>query len=163
MASPESTILKQQAEIKRLNQEIDELRGELDEWKRYARMAASGVDDDDVYMAVRNPWSLTKKEMGVLFAILRRENGVSREQVMNAIYAGSADEQPEMKIIDVFVCKLRRKMRENGPDDYRMDDGWLETVWGRGYRISPENRAKLVEIVGYDPARAALDTAAPVG
>jgi two-component system cell cycle response regulator CtrA len=41
---------------------------------------------------------------------------------------GGSDEEPEMKIIDVFVCKLRKKLSAaTGGVDY------IETVWGRGY------------------------------
>ncbi|MCK5285439.1 MAG: helix-turn-helix domain-containing protein, partial [Alphaproteobacteria bacterium] len=35
--------------------------------------------------------------------------------------------EPEVKIIDVFICKLRKKLQDVADDDY------IETVWGRGY------------------------------
>jgi two-component system cell cycle response regulator CtrA len=47
-------------------------------------------------------------------------------------------DEPELKIIDVFMCKIRKKLgaASNG-------DNYIETVWGRGYRLRepPEGRA----------------------
>jgi two-component system cell cycle response regulator CtrA len=58
---------------------------------------------------------------------LRKGFTCSKETFLNHMYAG-ADEEPEMKIIDVFVCKLRKKLcAATGGVDY------IETVWGRGY------------------------------
>ena len=47
---------------------------------------------------------------------------------LNHLYAGI--HEPELKIIDVFVCKLRKKLAQaTGGNHY------IETVWGRGYRL----------------------------
>lgn len=45
---------------------------------------------------------------------------------LNYLYGGM--DEPELKIIDVFICKLRRKIAEA-----LNDDSYIETVWGRGY------------------------------
>jgi two-component system cell cycle response regulator CtrA len=45
--------------------------------------------------------------------------------LLNHLYGGM--DEPELKIIDVFVCKLRKKLAQAGGDHY------TETVWGRGY------------------------------
>jgi two-component system cell cycle response regulator CtrA len=37
-------------------------------------------------------------------------------------------DEPEVKIIDVFICKLRKKLA-----DAAGGDNYIETVWGRGY------------------------------
>jgi two-component system cell cycle response regulator CtrA len=45
---------------------------------------------------------------------------------LNHLYGGM--DEPELKIIDVFICKLRKKLADaSGSKDY------IETVWGRGY------------------------------
>lgn len=68
---------------------------------------------------------LTKKEVQLLELILiRGPVTVTKEQLFNALYAGR--DEPELKIIDVFVCKLRKKLGEHGPKI-------IKTVWGRGY------------------------------
>jgi two-component system, cell cycle response regulator CtrA len=45
---------------------------------------------------------------------------------LNHLYGGM--DEPEVKIIDVFMCKLRKKLANvsNGKN-------YIETVWGRGY------------------------------
>jgi two-component system cell cycle response regulator CtrA len=70
---------------------------------------------------------LTSKEYQMLELLsLRQGRTVSKEQFLNHLYGGI--EEPEQKIIDVFICKLRKKLSNaSGGKDY------IETVWGRGY------------------------------
>jgi two-component system cell cycle response regulator CtrA len=49
------------------------------------------------------------------------------------------DDEPEIKIIDVFVCKLRKKMEIFGVK--------IETIWGRGYYMTPEMKAKAAAMM----------------
>ena len=54
----------------------------------------------------------------------------TKEMFLNAMYSGM--DEPEIKIIDVFMCKLRKKLAEaSGGKNY------VETVWGRGYALRP--------------------------
>lgn len=76
------------------------------------------------------PVHLTKKEYDLLETIMRRKGmTLSKEQLLTALYAGGPDDEPDMKIIDVFVCKLRAKLANAGAG------GMIETIWGRGYLI----------------------------
>src|SRR6202011_2898777 len=70
---------------------------------------------------------LTGKEYGILELLsLRKGSTVTKEMFLNHLYAGK--DEPEIKIIDVFVCKLRKKLAQaTGGKHY------IETVWGRGY------------------------------
>jgi two-component system cell cycle response regulator CtrA len=72
---------------------------------------------------------LTNKEYAILELLAMRKGTVlTKEMFLNHLYA-SMDE-PEIKIIDVFVCKLRKKLADaSGGTNY------IETVWGRGYRL----------------------------
>ena len=72
---------------------------------------------------------LTGKEYAILELLtLRKGTIVTREMLLNHLYGGT--DEPELKIIDVFVCKLRKKLAQaTGGDHY------IETVWGRGYMI----------------------------
>jgi two-component system cell cycle response regulator CtrA len=55
---------------------------------------------------------------------------------LNHLYGGM--DEPELKIIDVFICKLRKKLAEaTGGDNY------IETVWGRGYVLRDPISAEL--------------------
>ncbi len=73
------------------------------------------------------PLHLTSKEYGILELLsLRKGSTLTKEMFLNHLYGGI--DEPELKIIDVFVCKLRKKLQEaSGGDNY------IETVWGRGY------------------------------
>ena len=70
---------------------------------------------------------LTGKEYQMLELLsLRKGTTLTKEMFLNHLYGGM--DEPELKIIDVFICKLRKKLAEaTGGDTY------IETVWGRGY------------------------------
>jgi len=73
------------------------------------------------------PIHLTGKEYGILELLsLRKGTTLTKEMFLNHLYGGM--DEPELKIIDVFICKLRKKLSTaTGGDNY------IETVWGRGY------------------------------
>ena len=73
------------------------------------------------------PLHLTGKEYGILELLsLRKGTTLTKEMFLNHLYGGM--DEPELKIIDVFVCKLRKKLGQaTGGENY------IETVWGRGY------------------------------
>jgi two-component system cell cycle response regulator CtrA len=60
---------------------------------------------------------------------LRKGMTVTKEMFLTHLYGGR--DEPELKIIDVFICKLRKKLfQAGGPAS-----GCIETVWGRGYSL----------------------------
>ncbi len=73
--------------------------------------------------------SLTSKEYGILeLLMLRKGTPIKKETFISHLYGGI--DEPEIKIIDVFICKLRKKIQDlSGGDNY------IETLWGRGYAI----------------------------
>ena len=78
---------------------------------------------------------LTKKENDLLLLLARRKGSlVSRDQMMDALYSASPDDAPERKIIDVFICKIRKKLNDLAVD-HPILGSVIETVWGRGYRL----------------------------
>jgi two-component system cell cycle response regulator CtrA len=80
---------------------------------------------------------LTGKEYAILELLaLRKGTTITKEMLLNHLYGGM--DEPEIKIIDVFICKLRKKLAvESEGADY------IETLWGRGYclREPVEQRA----------------------
>ncbi|MGC1779862.1 MAG: response regulator transcription factor [Xanthobacteraceae bacterium] len=70
---------------------------------------------------------LTAKEYQMLELLsLRKGTTLTKEMFLNHLYGGM--DEPELKIIDVFICKLRKKLAHaSGGKNY------IETVWGRGY------------------------------
>jgi two-component system cell cycle response regulator CtrA len=81
------------------------------------------------------PVHLTGKEYGILELLaLRKGTTLTKEMFLNHLYGGM--DEPEAKIIDVFVCKLRKKLASAA-------DGanFIETVWGRGYVLQDPEAA----------------------
>lgn len=76
------------------------------------------------------PLYLTGKEFQMLELLsMRKGNCVSKEQFLLHLYSGM--DEPEVKIIDVFICKLRKKLDAAGAPE-RL----IETIWGRGYVLA---------------------------
>ena len=70
---------------------------------------------------------LTGKEYAMLELLsLRKGTTLTKEMFLNHLYGGM--DEPELKIIDVFICKLRKKLAA-----VTGDENYIETVWGRGY------------------------------
>ncbi len=70
---------------------------------------------------------LTGKEYQMLELLsLRKGTTLTKEMFLNHLYGGM--DEPELKIIDVFICKLRKKLAEA-----TAGANYIETVWGRGY------------------------------
>jgi len=89
------------------------------------------------------PIRLTGKEYAILELLsLRKGSTLTKEMFLNHLYGGI--DEPELKIIDVFICKLRKKLC-NALDG----ENYIETVWGRGYVLrdsSEEYSANLPPI-----------------
>jgi two-component system, cell cycle response regulator CtrA len=81
---------------------------------------------------------LTRKEYQMLELLsLRKGMTLTKEMFLNHLYGGI--DEPELKIIDVFMCKLRKKLAASNGKNY------IETVWGRGYVLCEpgETEAKI--------------------
>ena len=86
---------------------------------------------------------VTGKEYSILELLsLRKGTTMTKEMFLDHLYGGI--DEPELKIIDVFICKLRKKIQQaTGGDHY------IETVWGRGYMLKdPEVRAEPPALTG---------------
>jgi len=86
--------------------------------------------------------NLTGREYAILELLAMRKGAtLSKEVFLNHLYGGM--EEPEFKIIDVFICKLRKKLA-----DALDNENYIETVWGRGYvlREPPEVKMPRKEI-----------------
>ena len=90
-----------------------------------------------------NTVHLTGKEYQMLELLsLRKGTTLTKEMFLNHLYVGM--DEPELKIIDVFICKLRKKLSEaTGRENH------IETVWGRGYVLrdpKPDDAAQDMAI-----------------
>jgi two-component system cell cycle response regulator CtrA len=82
---------------------------------------------------------LTGKEYQMLELLsLRKGTTLTKEMFLNHLYGGM--DEPELKIIDVFICKLRKKLATSaGGKNY------IETVWGRGYVLREPDENEILE------------------
>ena len=120
--------------VKALEQENDELRERI------------RVLEEMVGIRVEVPlvFGLTSHE-AMLFGLLLKRDLVTKEMAMVGLYGDRPNLDPEIKIVDVYICKARKKLRRFGVE--------IETVWGRVYRLSPE--CKAIAQSHLDQARAA--------
>ena len=97
---------------------------------------------------------LTGKEYAILeLLVLRKGMVLTKEAFLNHLYGGM--DEPEMKIIDVFICKLRKKLQTAGADNL------IGTVWGRGYMLRDPGGAALPEHASAEPPFIRADIAVP--
>ena len=92
---------------------------------------------------------LTGKEYSILeLLVLRKGMVLTKEAFLNHLYGGM--DEPEMKIIDVFICKLRKKLAAAGAGTL------IGTVWGRGYMMR-DPASDSVYAAASAPASSMLD------
>ena len=97
---------------------------------------------------------LTGKEYAILeLLVLRKGMVLTKEAFLNHLYGGM--DEPEMKIIDVFICKLRKKLAHAGADNL------IGTVWGRGYMIREPSAHAMPPLPVATPARPVPPSTAP--
>lgn len=95
----------------------------------------------DIFAASSNNlkiiFNLTPHE-AIILGYMFNKFEATRENLMNALYFNSTKDI-NIKIIDVFVCKLRKKLKKFNIK--------IDTIWGKGYLINKENKEKLTEII----------------
>lgn len=75
---------------------------------------------------------LTNKEYSILeILVLKQGHILNKEDFLSHLYDESCLEQPGDKIVDVFMCKLRKKIQKSHP----LAGNYIETIWGRGYML----------------------------
>lgn len=127
-----------------LQVELTHVRAQLDDANYLLREIQAEKSKDgrwSNYVAVAG---ITGKEAMLLFVLLESHGRVAKERLYHELYGmRNPDEQPDPKIVDVFVCKIRAKLK---PFDIEID-----TVWGHGYVMTPQNRNKMKRLAGILP------------
>ncbi|AFK53067.1 MAG: DNA-binding response regulator [Tistrella sp.] len=111
--------------VARIQAVVRRSRGHAQSVIRTGRLTVD-LDKQSVTVDER-PVHLTAKEYAILELLsLRKGTTLTKEMFLNHLYGGI--DEPELKIIDVFVCKLRKKLTSA-----THGDNYIHTVWGRGY------------------------------
>ena len=117
-------------------------------WRRSRRPAQAAIEIGDLVVNLDQKVAelagirlrLTVKEYEIL-ALLAVRSGttLTKEMLLTNLYGGI--DEPCLKIIDVFLCKLRKKLAaaSNGQN-------YIQTIWGRGYVLRDPN--ELARIYG---------------
>lgn len=125
LADLERKYIAALATIKELAAEAEQLRAALVEARAVPRVPIA--------------LGLTTSESSILEAIMARGGTAkSKDAILSMAYSTGADDEPDVKIVDVFVCKLRKKLTPHGVT--------IETVVGRGYRLPAESMARLARM-----------------
>lgn len=119
--------------------EISRLRGQLDD-----ALAECAMLREAMAPLTRFPgsWGLTGAEASLLSCLIRAKGAtVPRERIMVQMYGLEPD--VEVKIIDVLVCKIRRKLKSYGVE--------IKSHWGQGYFLTLESLATIRTAAAAEP------------
>ena len=140
---------------------LDLMLADIEGYKMLRRLRAARVHTPILILSARSqldekvqPMHLTPKEYSLLELLsLRKGTPVTKESILNHLYEGM--EEPESKITDVFVCKLRKKLAQaTGGSHY------IETVWGCGYVLrEPAEGPAAAPVAGAEDLAAPHDSA----
>ncbi|MBE7210018.1 MAG: response regulator transcription factor [Gluconacetobacter diazotrophicus] len=109
------------------------------------------LDSHEVFVN-GSPVHLTGKEYAILeLLVLRKGMVLTKDAFLNHLYGGM--DEPEMKIIDVFICKLRKKLQLAGAGNL------IGTVWGRGYMLRDDVVPAALPVRTVRPVPAVLSAA----
>lgn len=109
---------------------IEQLKRQMDTLRERNRQLEELLAPSTTIIPVE--WRLTPSEARV-FAHLTTRDKCTKDSIMAAMYSDRIDVEPEIKIVDVFICKLRRKLNPY--------DVTITTIWGSGYSL--ENREQF--------------------
>ena len=114
-------------DVEVLRDRIDMLIEERKEWKKGVSIAETMLPDE---------LNLTPMEARLLEALMRTPKGsVATKERLHGAMADADEPDTQIKIVDVIVCKVRKKLSARGLK--------INTHWGRGYSLSPDSRAFL--------------------
>ncbi len=107
------------------------------------------MDDDDITRNCVRVFKVTHQQASLLSVLIRR-NEVSKgmmHQIIEKARGSNKDDQTDPKMVDVVICNLRKRLKGTPLK--------IETMWGCGYFMKPENRKLALELIG-DYANAAV-------
>lgn len=116
------------ARLEALRSEVDSLRAHITVLEHALGLTFSAPIE----------YRLTASEQRMLGALMRRAL-LTKEAALAALYTDSHRDPAEPKIVDVFICKMRKKLTPFGIE--------IATAWGQGYRLTPESKSLIADRV----------------
>ena len=117
-------------------------------WDKRAPPAPRGPTPEDIEFQCRNIFKLTGLEAGFVAVLLRfdhadkeRLHGVIERRRRSRPQRVDAVEETDPKMVDVIICKLRKKLRDVDPALI------INTTWGSGYYFAPDMRQKIYRLI----------------
>lgn len=121
--------------VERLKNKVKLLEEENDVLREQLRQLRLNDEDSFVYKVC---FGLTIHEAEIMVILMKNEI-ISKARLMTQLYAMNPDEAPEIKIIDVFICNLRQKLKLHSIK--------ITTHWGVGYGFSPADKEKARAVI----------------
>ena len=87
-------------------------------------------------------FGLNRNEEMVL-GILTKRDRLTKDQIMTALYSDRPNSPPEIQIVGVYICRLRKKLRKFGIE--------ITTIWGIGYALTPASKAIIKQHLNPEP------------
>lgn len=129
------------------NPEVIRLRRELaDKEAEIEALRQVRVGDHERFVGVAGFTAMEAR----FVALIASRDRVSKEAAFSALYDHGSDDPPAPKIVDIWLHRVRRKLKPYGVT--------IETIWGFGFQVSAEGRKRLHEIA--DAAQAAREAPA---
>jgi DNA-binding response OmpR family regulator len=118
--------VRSEADFAHLEAENDTLRERIDQLERALFADAPAPVE----------WGLTYQEARLVGCLLQRPVA-TKDALMATLYRNDGREEADIKIIDVFICKARKKLAPFGIE--------IRTVWGQGYMIDETTRRRVLD------------------
>lgn len=117
-----------------------ELRERIDELEETIRQLRDELVPQESWLWFPREWKMTPTQAKVLAFIMARSPGMAKREALltNCFSVIGGDDLPEIKIVDVVICQLRKRMAPLAID--------IRTVWGNGYEISKRDAEFLRQI-----------------
>lgn len=120
---------------------MSDLRAQLDEALERIRQLEEELAGTSVAWPL--DWGFTNSERAIMTSLMRHDFADKGNLYFSLYGHKSEDEQAEPKTIDVFVCRIRKRLKPLGLN--------IQTVWGKGYFISTEDKEAIREMMRFGP------------
>ena len=127
--------------------EVVELRNEVQALRDALEAMRSSLESEPGLKLIQIA-HLTHAERQLLGILIRRRR-VTKDQLMTALYCHRPDNEPGAKIIDTYICKIRKKLKPHGIE--------IKTVWCEGYEIPLGSIERIKAMIAADDG-SALET-----